>query len=311
MLPLPPLYPAVTASVPPSGPSTSSPINAEVGGNSRVLGASKPLGVPTTGASIREGGEGQEKKQEQEQRQDKKYFRSSAVSRLREMFERNNSDSKKRASLEARPLPRRMAAMAVSSIGEHEVIKEAAAIVAPASADAADEPVSLDATVRVQTPVVTMEGTTAGSAPTAAPITEDGSSAAEESSVAVAAEGAAADENSSVDVVTTRRVMTTPPILGASSGALSTPTVGMTQAPIATVEDVIEVSVMACKRALQYGAPEKLDDFSCSKVRLTCTKLPANLLNVFPSLPFCRLGPDSAGICRKLSREGGGRARRR
>lgn len=248
------MYPAVTASVPPSVSSASN--DPEGGGNSRVFGASKLLGAPTTGASIREGGGGNEKKQQQ--RQEKTAIRSSGVSRLRQMFERNNSDSKKRASLEARPLRRPIAAMAVSSIGEHEVVNNTAAIVAPASVDAAVESVSLDATAGVQlpavgihavetAPVVALEATTAGPAPTPVPTKKDGSSAAEESNVAVKAVGTAAEDEPSVDDVTMPGVMTNPPILGASTGAFSTPTTEMDQAPIATVKDVIQVSVVACQ----------------------------------------------------------------
>lgn len=109
-----------------------------------MFGASKSLGVPTTDGIIQEGVGGKEKNEEQE-REEKKDLSGSAVSRLRQMFERNKSDSKKRASLEARPLPRPITALAASSTGEHEVIEETAAA-ASVNTDATGDSVALDAT---------------------------------------------------------------------------------------------------------------------------------------------------------------------
>lgn len=148
---LAPLYHAATASVPPTVSTTSNPTDPVEGEFTRMFGSLKSLGVPTTDVATREGGGGKERNEEQE-KEKKKDLGGSAVSRLRQMFERNNSDSKKTASLQARPLPRRIAAVAVSSIGKHEVIEETVAVVAQASVDAAEEPAALDAAAGVQVP---------------------------------------------------------------------------------------------------------------------------------------------------------------
>lgn len=274
-----------------------------------MFSALKSLGVPTTGTDIRDGTGGKEPKEDQEEQQ-KKDLGGSAVSRLRQMFERNNSDSKKRASLEARPLPRPMAAPAASSIEEHDVIEDTAAV-------AVEEPVALDSTACVQLPasgakvdgtapiVVSEETTGAGSALVAESTGETTSSAAEErcmmaavgavapdyvvaeSSLAQAASSAKAsgvsvkstfasavavdecplatasiagnfaakgDETQLVDVVTAQGGIVTPPMLCASSGAFATLTPETDQVPIATVENVIEVSAVTSPRNCKASA---------------------------------------------------------
>eukprot|EP00752_Nemacystus_decipiens_P015849 g14159.t1 len=202
----------VTASVPSSGSTASNPIDPEEKEHSHELVAPNSLGVPTTVASIRSGGGGKETKREEEpqKKQEKEDLGSSAVSRLRQMFERNNSDSKKRGSLEARTIPRPIATMAVSSIREREVIKETAAVVGLVSVGAAEESASLDATASLQlpavgpqvleiAPVVTLkEMTGAGPAAIALPSKEVASSAAEENRAAAAVVGAVAQDDPSV-----------------------------------------------------------------------------------------------------------------
>ena len=243
-----------------------------------MFGALKSLGAPTASGNTHGGPGDKEKKEEQEKKKD---LSGSAVTRLRQMFERNNSDSKKRASLEARPLSRPIAALAVSSIGEHEVIKETAAAVAPTSVDAAGESAAPDTTAGMQllaagtkaagsAPVVAVEKTTgAGPAATPVPTKEAVSSAAEESYMTVAVAGAEAQDAPSVLAQPALLPMVPKSSMssssrssgsqkrmgeetlaqatssGEASGAFSSTTSGMSQAPIATVEDVILVSVAA------------------------------------------------------------------
>lgn len=76
----------------------------------------------------------------------------SKVSRLRQMFERNNSDKKKRESLEARPLPMPMAALTASPIHKEPKKIEKVAAVAPVDIGAVGKFGAVDATAGVQVP---------------------------------------------------------------------------------------------------------------------------------------------------------------
>ncbi|CAM9219947.1 unnamed protein product, partial [Ectocarpus fasciculatus] len=135
VFPVPAVLSQVESSEPSSSSSASSPVHLDGGTFSRVFGALKAAGVPTDGDSSTEVGDekeqddeaGKDEKDEEEAQEEKgenekeeeqpkeeetEDLGSSAVSRLRQMFER--SDGKKRARLEAGPIP----GQAVSTIGE-------------------------------------------------------------------------------------------------------------------------------------------------------------------------------------------------
>ncbi len=148
----PPCSAAVPSGLPPSSSAASAPIDPPKGGGfSGVFGGLKALGVPTTGDSTGGGGEAgkEEKAEEQEQEQKplekKKSFGGSAVSRLRQMFERNNSDSKKKASLEARPLRRPVTSLAAASLGERKPVVGQTAAAEPVKIAANVEFAAVDA----------------------------------------------------------------------------------------------------------------------------------------------------------------------
>eukprot|EP00903_Cladosiphon_okamuranus_P020150 g18499.t1 len=202
----------ITASVPPTVSAALHPTDPVEGEFSRMFfGAFKSLGVPTTGVATRDWGGEKEKtevKEKEKVREKKKDIGGAAVSRLRQIFERNNFDSKKRASLEARPLSRPIAAVTAPSIGEHEVTEKIVAAVPQASVDAAGASAALDTDASVPavgpiavgtSPVVAFDNTVGtGLAPTSGPPKQAPSSAAEQSDGAMAAVRAVAQDHPSV-----------------------------------------------------------------------------------------------------------------
>ncbi|CAM9559665.1 unnamed protein product, partial [Ectocarpus sp. 8 AP-2014] len=121
---------------PSSSSSAPSPVHLDGGAAfSRMFGALKAAGVATDGDSSTEMGdekkqehedeeEEEEEEEEQPKGEEKDDLGSSAVSRLRQMFER--SDGKKRAILEAGPIPGQAVSTIGESAGEDEAAGEAA-----------------------------------------------------------------------------------------------------------------------------------------------------------------------------------------